>query len=100
MSEQVNQGERQKKTSEWKKEDTFTAGAVIGELTSAPGERGGKRYSWIVGKSMPNRKDPKIPFLSRYFRPEDFENVKKVITDMENWIECDREENKVKEKRA
>ena len=98
--EQVKQSERTKRTSEWQTEDTFAVGAMCGEITSAPGERGGKRYSWVIGKSMPNRKDPKLPFISRFCGPADFKAAHDVLTQMENWIDCDREENKVKEKRA
>lgn len=64
---------------QWKTERTFQKGRIVLVLQSAELDRGGKRWSFRVGKESQDNPDKPFPFMD----PRDMGAVQEVLAEME-----------------
>jgi len=81
-------GNRDRKPLEWHTAERFEQGNVVGIVQYAVQDNGNRRYSFRVGKESRNDPDKPFPFMD----PRDIHSLKQVLSEIETWVECDREE--------
>jgi len=79
---------------QWTVEETVKQGAIEVEVTSSPGDRGGKLYSLVVQREPGREGRP-----SKFFRPGDIDDAITALKTAKTWIDCDREEHNQQEDR-
>lgn len=72
----------------WETAERFQEGNVVGIVQYAELENGGRRYSYRIGKESRNDPDKPFPFMD----PRDIRSHREVLSQIETWVECDREE--------
>lgn len=85
-----------RKPLEWKALETVRKGNVKLEITGAETQSGGRLYSCRLGK-ITGTDEQGAERASGFFKPDDFENLRAVLTEAQNWIDCDREELRKKQ---
>jgi hypothetical protein len=81
----VNGGEPRKRL-QWEPETILTRGQVVCIVQSAALDRGGRRFSFRIGKE--SRDNPDRPFPHMDVR--DIQNVKEIIAELELWVDTKR----------
>jgi len=81
----VNGGEP-RKSLVWEPETILTQGQVVCSVQSAALDRGGRRFSFRIGKE--SRDNPDRPFPHMDVR--DIQNLKEVIAQLELWVDTKR----------
>lgn len=79
--------------SQWKTEEKFTSGKMVGEVTSRPG-RDGKQYSFTISRQ--EEREGK-EFFSRFWREDDLDHAAKLCNEMKMWAQADQHEQREKE---
>jgi len=72
----------------WQTAERFQEGNVVGIVQYAELDSGGRRYSYRIGKESRNDPDKPFPFMD----PRDIQAHRDVLSQIETWVECDREE--------
>ena len=67
---------------QWKTEKSFESGRIRLVLQSAELERGGKRWSFRIGKASQEQPDKPFPFMD----PRDTNEVRTVMIEMEAYL--------------
>jgi len=86
MSNPESKQSSERKPLVWERETVLVRGKVVCIVQSAPLDRGGRRYSFRIGKESAANPDRPFPHMD----VRDIQNVKEIIAELESWVDTKR----------